>query len=152
MSESAPQISTGEVEQFAYGNRRAQQLADEDARAAGDSAKELGVRRDHFTEAANMLWNPTSSQEGEEPSQEVKDKARILDDESMEAARQARLATKAKEKYENELKAEMWDGREHYQANKEAYEQAAIEDATAVGHTVSIRGQDYTPQPPVEAA
>ena len=46
-------------------------------------------------------------------------------------------------------KAALTDAREHLQQNREAYEQAAIEDANVAGHTVvDYGGQDYPAQVP----
>lgn len=45
-------------------------------------------------------------------------------------------------------KATLTDSREHLQQNREAYEQAAIEDANAAGHDVNFGGEQYPAQAP----
>ncbi len=46
----------------------------------------------------------------------------------------------------NAVQESVDEGREHYELNKEGYEQAAIQDATAAGHDISFGGEHYPAQ------
>lgn len=46
----------------------------------------------------------------------------------------------------NAVQESVDEGREHYELNKEGYQQAAIEDATAAGHEINFGGEQYPAQ------
>lgn len=51
---------------------------------------------------------------------------------------------------EKSRKVALWDAHEHLGANREAYENLAIKDATAAGHDIQFGGEHYPVQQPEE--
>jgi benzoyl-CoA reductase/2-hydroxyglutaryl-CoA dehydratase subunit BcrC/BadD/HgdB len=140
MSEQAPQsISTDEVRKESAHLRRQHNDAVSARDLNQNYAKAEGHKRSFLEDTIKTIRSAENGQEsaGLAAVREQLVEVRQNEHESLYSA----------DNSDTSRKAALWDAHEDLSQNREAYEQAAIEDANAAGHDVQFGGQNYPAQP-----
>lgn len=122
-----------------YAEKYNTELRDENLKEAGRIAIGQAPNTPVYREGVFRIDDPSNGLEGRlaEIKQSDGNYARDIDKASRDAQREefGRYDT-------------VGDARSHLDQNREVYEQAAINDATARGHEINFGGQHYSAQPP----